>query len=303
MDKVKGIFYVIGAAIIFGFIPFFAKKAFLNGFNEMTFILGRCIFATLFLYIYIKKKGIIFKASKRDQINIFKISIIGYGMMLYILVLSYSYMPTGIATSIHFIYPLVVMIGGVIFYGERISFLKILTLVTAFTGIYFIVGYKSQGNLTLLGFTLAFISGVLYAYYILVVGSGNLKKINSIELVFYVSFLNVFFFFISSLITGNLNLNITGTGYLYIIILAILSLMGMIGFKKGLELINTVTAAILSTFEPVTSLIVGVLLLEEMLLIHHIIGSLLIICAVVFVALIEKKEKTMVKSEVEGKVK
>ncbi|MDW7668408.1 MAG: EamA family transporter, partial [Bacillota bacterium] len=107
----------------------------------------------------------------------------------------------------------------------------------------------------------------------------------------------------SSLVTGNLNLNITITGYLYIIILAFLSLAGMIGFKKGLELINTVTAAILSTFEPVTSLIVGVLLLEEILLVHQIIGSLLIIFAVVFVALIEKKEKTMVKSEVDGKVK
>jgi len=303
MDKIKGIFYIIGAAIIFGFIPFFAKKAFLNGFNEMTFILGRCIFATLFLYVYIKKKGIIFKASKKDKKNIFVISLIGYGSMLYILVLSYSFMPTGIATSIHFVYPLIVMVGGVVFYNERINFLKVLVLITAFVGIYFIVGYRSAGNITLLGFVLAFISGVLYAYYILVVGSGNLKKINSIELVFYVSFLNVFFFFIASLITGNFSLDITLTGYSYIIILAVFSLMGMIGFKKGLELINTVTAAILSTFEPVTSLLVGVFLLGEVLLIYHVIGSVLIICAVIFAALIEKKENDSIKSEVEGRVK
>jgi len=303
MDKIKGILYIIGAAIIFGFIPFFAKKAFLNGFNEMTFILGRCIFATLFLYAYIKKKGIAFKASKKDKKNIFKISLIGYGSMLYILVLSYSFMPTGIATSIHFVYPLIVMVGGVLFYNERINLLKILVLITAFLGIYFIVGYRSTGNITLMGFVLAFISGVLYAYYILVVGSGNLKKINSIELVFYVSFLNVFFFFIASLITGNLSLDITLYGYLYIIILAVFSLMGMIGFKKGLEIINTVTAAILSTFEPVTSLLVGVFLLEEVLLIYHVIGSILIISAVIFAALIEKKENDSIKSEVEGKVK
>ncbi|MFO7888693.1 MAG: DMT family transporter [Eubacteriales bacterium] len=303
MDKIRGIAYIIFAAIIFGFTPFFAKLSFANGFNEMTYILARCVLATLFLYFYIKKKGIDIKLNKRENWDMIKVSFLGYGLMYYTLLMAFHYMPTGIASSLHFVYPLVVMVGGVIFYNNKVHLSKVIVLIIAFTGIYFIVGYGSSGNITLIGLVLAIGSGVLYAYYILVVGTGSLKNISSYALVFYVSFYNIFYFIAFSLITNNMTFEITTKGYFFIIILSILSLLGTVTFKKGLELINTVTAAILSTFEPLTSLIVGVVILNEVLFPQHIVGSILIICAVIFAALIEKKENDSIKSKVEGKVK
>jgi len=303
MDKVRGIAYVIFAAVIFGFTPFFAKLSFANGFNEMTYILARCVFATLFLYIFIKKKGIDIKLNKKENIDMIKVSFLGYGLMYYTLLMAFHYMPTGIASSLHFVYPLVVMVGGVLFYNNKVNLSKVVVLIIAFTGIYFIVGYGSSGDITLIGLVLAVGSGVLYAYYILVVGTGSLKNISSYTLVFYVSLYNIFYFIVFSLITNNMRFNITTEGYFFIVILSILSLLGTVTFKKGLELINTVTAAILSTFEPFTSLIVGVVILDEVLFPQHIVGSLFILAAVVLAALIEKREDQSLNTKVEGKVK
>jgi len=303
MDKIRGIAYVVFAAVIFGFTPFFAKLSFANGFNEMTYILARCILATLFLYVYIKKKNISIKLNKKEKIDMIKVSFLGYGLMYYTLLMSFHYMPTGIASSLHFVYPLVVMVGGVLFYKNKVNIYKVVVLIIAFTGIYFIVGYGSSGDITLIGLVLAVGSGVLYAYYILVVGTGSLKKISSYALVFYVSFYNVFYFIFFSIITNKMTFNITRKGYFFIVILSILSLIGTVTFKKGLERINTVTAAIISTFEPLTSLIVGVLILKEVLFPQHILGSLFILTAVILAALIEKREDKVLNKNIEGKVK
>lgn len=303
MNKVRGITYVIFAAIIFGFTPFFAKLSFANGFNEMTYILARCVFATLFLFIYIKKKNINIKLNKKENKDMVKVSFLGYGLMYYTLLMSFHYMPTGIASSLHFVYPLAVMIGGVIFYKNKINLYKVIVLIIAFTGIYFIVGFGSSGNITYIGLILAIGSGILYAYYILVVGTGSLKNISSYALVFYVSFYNIFYFIGFGFLTNNMEFNITTKGYFFIVILSILSLLGTVTFKKGLELINAVSAAIISTFEPLTSLIVGIILLNEILFPYHIAGSLFILAAVVLAALIEKREEKILTSKVEGKVK
>lgn len=303
MNRIKGIIFVIFAGVVFGFIPFFAKTAFENGFNEITFILGECVFATIFLSIYMKVKKLDLTLNKKDILNVFLTSFLGYGVMQYTLVSSYEYMATGMATSIHFIYPLAVMIGGVIFYKEKITFSKIIVLVTAFIGIFFIVAFKNTVNFNIMGFILACGSGILYAYYMLVVGNGPLRKMDSLKLTFYTYLLNLFFFFFASFFTKSFNTNITLKGLSYVMFLSVLSLLGMIALKKGLELINTVTASILSTFEPLTSLLVGVIFLGEVLLFHHIIGTLLILIAVMFAALIEKKEVNAVKSTIKGAAK
>jgi len=290
MNKLKGIFLVIFATVIYGFIPFFAKTAFRNGFDEYTFILGRCIFACLLIFFYMKIKRINFKLTLNEMKSILKVSIIGHGLMILTLISSYKYMPTSIATAIHFIYPIIIMIGGVKYYGERINVKKIILLITAVLGIYFIIGYNNSYNINSTGLILALISGVFYAYYVLELGSGYLKHFNPIKLIFYVLISNAIIFFIACIIMNKTYNNITLIGLINIIIASILLGLAMISFKKGLEYISVVTSAILSTFEPLTSLVVGVVVLDEVLKTHHIIGSILVIISAVFATIIENKK-------------
>lgn len=303
MENIKGLFYVVAAAVIFGFLPFFTKVVLANGFNETTFIFIRSIFTTILIYILIKKKGISLKIHEVRLSDLIKVGLFGYGGMLYALILSYKFMPTGIASAIHFVYPLAVMVGGVLYYNEKFNFKKMGTIILALYGIYLIIGFEKNGNISLIGFTLALLSGILYAYYMLEVGSGVFRKMNSLKLVFYVSVSNIFLFFTASLITGNFTFGADFTGYFYVFIIAVLTLLGMIAIKLGLERVNVVTASILSTFEPLTSLIVGVVLLGEILLLNHIVGSLLILVSVIFASLIEKRDRNISKSGLEKKAR
>lgn len=289
MDKFKGIFLIIFAAIVFGFIPLFAKTAFDNGFNEYTFVLGRGVFSSVILLIYLIVKNIDLSLTKSEIMSILKISILGHGLMILTLVSSYKYMPTGIATAVHFIYPVIVMIGGVKYYGESINLEKVVLIITATVGIFFIIGLNFNMSINFFGLSLALISGVLYAYYILEIGKGEIKNFNPIKLIFYVLISNAVIFFAACVFLNKLSLNITKFGWYNIIIASLLLALAMISFKSGLEYISTITAAILSTFEPVTSLIVGLLILNEALKFHHIVGSILIIISALVASIVENK--------------
>lgn len=74
------------------------------------------------LYIMLKtNKSVSIKITKEELKKLALVATIGYvgtGMLLF---LSYNYVPTGMATTIHFIYPILVITGCVVFYKERIN--------------------------------------------------------------------------------------------------------------------------------------------------------------------------------------
>ena len=67
MNKTKGILITLFSAFIFGFIPFFAKTAYANGFNPFTFSLYRSLFACVEIYIFIKIKNINYRITKKQM--------------------------------------------------------------------------------------------------------------------------------------------------------------------------------------------------------------------------------------------
>ncbi len=301
MSKSKGIFLVILSASSFGLIPLFAKTAYANDFNPYTFSLFRSLFASIELYIFLKIKDLDFNIEKQQYFTMFKTSLFGYCFMMLTLFSSYNYMATGLATTLHFIYPVVVMVGSIVFYKQKIGWKKILVLIISLIGIYFLVGFESSKSLSVIGVTLALISGIFYGYYILMISYTNIKTINPFVLTFYISLFNTVILLVMSIITGKFNLNVGIKGILSCIMVALVcNMVGMSSLQKGVRVINPTTAAILSTFEPITSLVIGIILLNELLLWHQIIGSILILISVIIASIIESKEKVNIKEKVEN---
>jgi len=92
MNREKGILLTVFAASIFGFIPLFAKIAFVNGLNAYTFTLFRSLFATIELFTLLKIRKIDYTLEKEQYITLFKVSFIGYSLTMLTLTLSYNYM-------------------------------------------------------------------------------------------------------------------------------------------------------------------------------------------------------------------
>jgi len=289
MSKNQGILITVFSAFIFGFIPFFAKTAYANGFNPFTFSLYRSLFACIEIFIFIKIKNIDYKITKKQTKILFKLSLFGYSLLLILLFMSYNYLATGLAMTLHFIYPVVVMIASIVIYNEKVDWRKIVSLVIAFLGIYFLVGFGSFENISIIGVTLALVSGFLYAYFILVVAGEDMKVVNPFVIVFYISLFNTYIIVAESLLIGKLNLSYNYMGLISVIAGATLSnFIGMVALQIGLKVINPSTATILSTLEPITSMLVGVIVLNEILCWYHIVGTIFIIISVIIVALVEK---------------
>jgi drug/metabolite transporter (DMT)-like permease len=294
MNRVKGILLTVFAATSFGFIPLFAKIAFANGLNPYTFTLFRSLFATIELFTLLKIRKIDYTLEKEQYITLFKASFIGYSLTMLTLTLSYNYMSTGLATTIHFVYPVAVMVGSTFFFNEKINKRKIFSLVLSLTGIYFLASFDSLGSTSIIGVLLSLFSGFFYAYYILTVAHGNIKEINPFVLIFYVSLFNSYILFAISIFLRKLETNYTFKGIVSTVLVALIAnLVGMVSFKAGIKSIGPSTAAILSTFEPITSLILGMLVFREVLSWYHIVGCILIITSATIVAFREKDLKIL----------
>ena len=294
MNRIKGVLLIILAASSFGFIPLFAKIAYANGFNPYTFTLFRSLFASIELFILLKIRKINYTLEKEQYITLFKTSLIGYSLAILTLSLSYNYMSTGLATIIHFIYPVAVMVGSTFFFNEKIDNRIIFSLILSLTGMYFLVGFGSLESTSIIGVLLSLFSGIFYAYYVIIVAYGNIRKINSFVLIFYISLFNSCILFVISIFMGKLESNFAFKGIVSTILVALVAnLIGMVSFKAGLKIISASTAAILSTFEPITSLILGMLVFKEVLSWNHIVGSILIITSVTLVAFRKKGLKIL----------
>ena len=134
------------------------------------------------------------------------------------------------------------------------------------------------------------VSGIFYAYYVLTVSYGNIREIDSFVQVFYISLFNTATLLAACLLTGNLSGDFNAIGLLSTILVALVStVIGMVAFQAGLKVISPTAATILSTFEVLTSLVIGIGLLEEVLAWHQAAGSALIVLSVVVVAFSERR--------------
>lgn len=292
MNKTKGIILTIFATMSFGFMPLYAKIAYANGFNPYSFSLYRSLFASVALYIFIRIYKIDIKVKKKQHITLFKVSLFGYSIMMLTLYMSFVYISSGLAMTLHFIYPVVVMLSSVFLYKEKIGYKRVLALILSILGIYFLVGFGSFETINMFGFWLALISGVLYAYYIIMVSNSNIKNLSSFVITFYLSLYNTYILLIITLLSNNMSYNYNYKGLLSTVAVALTcNLFGMVAFQTGLKFITATAASILSTFEPITSLIIGIVIFHEYLAWYHFLGSIFILTSVVIVSLTERKIK------------
>lgn len=135
MNRTKGVLYAVISALSFGLIPLFAMIAYDDGFNPYTFTLFRSIFATIEIFSLLKLKKINYAVEKKQLLPLLNASFFGYCLMMLTLVMSYNYLATGLATTLHFVYPVAVMFGCIVIFKEQAGTRKLMALITAISGI------------------------------------------------------------------------------------------------------------------------------------------------------------------------
>lgn len=288
--KYAGYVAVIISGIIFGSMPLLAKIVFNNGGNPINLVFWRFFIAIFPLYMIVKRnKNISLMITKMELKQLIILSVFGYCATTVTLFLSYNYISTGMATTLHFVYPIFVILGYSFFYKERINLVKLLSVVLCTIGIFLL--YDGSVSVSIFGILLAFLSGVIYAFYVLYIDKSGLKTMNPIKLTLYLSIIGSVVMLIFSLASGSFTLKLNLTGWIFTFILSILVALGGVSLLSvGIKLIGPQSSSILSTLEPITSVVIGSLVFGEELGARGIVACGLILVAVVLIAIFDIKE-------------
>lgn len=285
-----GVIAVIASAICFGLVPMLMKYLCSAGGNTLSVAFCRFFLSLLPIYLYLKIKKIPMAITKGQFGKICLITIAGYGGTALLLFFSYEFIPTGMATTIHFVYPAMVIVFSIIFLNEKIQPIKLFCVALCMIGIFLF--YGGDGSINVIGMLLAFISGTTYAFYIIYLDKSELKDMDSLKLIFYMNAVSSVLILATALATEQFVIEFTPFGWLVAFLFATtVSFIAVLGFQIGVKYTGGQNAAILSTFEPITSVIIGVLVYNESFSTKGILGCIFILAATVIVARTKEPQK------------
>ena len=282
-DKVKG--YLLGAiaAATYGMNPLFALPLYADGMNADSVLFFRYLFAIPMLGAMIAVRGRSFKISGHDTVLL-----IFMGLMMAVsslsLFLSYNYMDAGIASTMLFVYPILVALIMVLFYKERLSILTALCIIMAVGGIALLYRSGDGTTLSIGGTLLVLASALTYAIYIVGVNHSSLKDVATLSVTFYVLLFGVVLFLSRILIEDTLT--IPTRWYLWGNLLALALFPTAISFlctTSAIKYIGSTPIVILGALEPVTAVIIGITVFDEAFTPREGVGLVLIIIAVTLV--------------------
>ncbi|MBU5419643.1 DMT family transporter [Acetanaerobacterium sp. MSJ-12] len=283
----KGIVYTIASAVIFGITPVLSKLTYSMGSNASMAACFRGLLSLPVLLCILLALRIPLKITRHQLVSVIVCGLVGSTATAITLGIAYNYIPVGMATTLHFIYPVLTTAASVVFLREKLYRYKVVALVLATAGI---ATFMEPGG-SLVGILLALSSGAFYTFYIIWMDKSGLKNLNSFLLTFYLSLVIGPASALYGALTGQFTLSLTATGWA---LTAVSSLLGAVGamtlFQLGLRHAGPSLASILSMFEPITSVLMGLLFLGEGISPLKLGGCALILCSVALIALHQRGE-------------
>ena len=278
----KGKLFLVISAFIYGINPVFAKGVYQAGANGVTLTMLRALMVSPLLLTLNLAKGISLKLKLREFLNILALSVVGNSMSLICLYVSYSYISVGLATVLHYIYPLIILLVFTFFYKSPLTKYKLFSVLLVTFGVFMFLSTNEKLNFD--GVILAVISGFLYAFYVIFLDKSGLDKMNYLKLTFYLSIISSVVIFIFAKTTDTLVLDISYDGWILSGVISLLCTgVSLPLFQLGVKSEGATVAGVISTIEPITGVIAGAIFLNEAVTFNSIIGSVLIISGVLVV--------------------
>ena len=282
-EKAQGYILAVIAAATYGMNPLFALPLYADGMNPDSVLFFRYLFAIPLVGAMIKGRGRDFKVHRTTLLPLFALGILMAASSL-TLFEAYNYMDAGIASTILFIYPILVALIMAAVYKEKVTLQTALCILLALSGIAMLYQGGDGITLSLTGTLLVFASALSYAIYIVGVNRPSLKEMATLKVTFYVLLFGVLLFVVRLYINGGISL--PGQWWLWGNLLALAIFPTAISFlctTSAIQRIGSTPTAILGALEPLTAIIFGVTVFGERLTARDCMGIFLIIVAVTVV--------------------
>ena len=281
--KAKG--YLLGAvaAASYGMNPLFALPLYEAGMDTDSVLFFRYLFAIPLLGIMLRARGRSFRVGRRGALTLLALGWL-VALSSLTLFLSYRHMDAGIASTLLFVYPILVALIMALVYRERVPLRTVLCIVLATGGIGLLCRSGDGALLSVKGMLLVFASSLSYALYIVGVNRPALKDTPTLAITFYVLLFGLaLFVFRTGCCT---QLVLPDRWYLWGCLLALAVFPTAVSFlctTGAIQYIGSTPTAILGALEPVTAVFFGITVFGETLSAREVAGLVTVILAVTFV--------------------
>lgn len=290
MSKLNGILWGMLSGASFGLIPLFTIPLMSEGFTTDSILFYRFAFSALILGVLLLARGESFKITFHQVIRLFILGVFYMGSAFFLL-WGYEFMPAGIATTIHFLYPVCVLLLMMLFFGERVSLSNFGAVILAVFGVVLLSASQGASEaVSIKGMVIVVTSALTYALYIIGVKKMGLANIDSFKLSFYVLLFTALLFGVKTVVFGDGVMPLHGVASVTNVLLLALvpTVVSNFALIRSIKTVGSTTTSILGALEPMTAVTVGVLVFSEPLNMNHIMGIMLIITAVVIIVLRKK---------------
>lgn len=289
----RGLLLVLLSAASFGFMPVLAKLAYAQGVNPLTLLTLRFSIAAVAMWLiwaYQHRGGRRAHFSRRRLVALILLGGVGYVGQSFSYFTAASIISASATALLLYIYPVLVTLLAWIFFHDRLTTRKMLSLALAIIGTLMVLGIASSllttgtlglGELRADGVSWAVAAAVIYSLYI-IAGARFTPGIPPVFSSAVIISAAALVYATWSSVSGALNLNITTLGWLYAIAIALVpTVIAITLFFVGLDIIGPSRAAIVSTAEPTVSVLAAGIILGEAITVEQALGGVLILAAVV----------------------
>lgn len=284
IGEVKGYMLAAIAAAAYGTNPIFAVPLYEQGMNPASVLLFRYILSLPLLaaIIWWRRSGY---ALQRRELG--PVAVLGIMMALSSLMLfeSYEYLNVGVASTLLFVYPVMVAVLMIFFFHEKFRATVGICLVLMCVGLALLMNPQEGASPSPYGCLLVMFSALSYALYIVMVNVNKaIRAIPTTRLLFYVLLFGSVVFLVPLIADTPLTLPAQGWGWGNLFALAVIPTVISLGCTTlAIQQIGSTPTAILGALEPVSAVVLGMIVLGQTLTFRELLGGLLILAATTLV--------------------
>lgn len=290
-----GLLFAIVASVIFGLIPLFSVPLIQAGMSVPSivcyrFALSTCIMGAL---LFFQKESI--RVSIKELGSLFCLSVC-YALTALLLTSSYQYIPSGIATTIHFLYPVWVCLLTLFLFKDKVSKSTLVAMVAAILGVA-LLSLSGTHNHHISGKGILIVLGTVVAYgsYLAWLPKSAVKNMNGMKVTFWLMGCCTVIFTLNILFTKGIhgfNPVPDTPSWINLLLVSLLpTLVSNLTLIQAIKRIGPTATSILGCLEPFTAVIIGIVVFHEHCTALQLAGILIVISAVSLLIFTKSKSK------------
>lgn len=287
MNRFQGFFFGMLASSTFGLLPLFTLPIMAGGMTTDSILTYRMFFASMLVALLMKLRRISFQVTLKELGWFAFLGFFYYGSAA-LLFQAYGGMSSGMATTLHFLYPVGVTLIMALVFKQKPSPFTLVAIVLALSGVALLsLRGGATESTSLVSILLVLLSGMCYAIYLVTVNNVPLLRAqDNQKLTLYVLLsAGVFFLLNASLGQGLQPIGDVKSGGLLLLMALLPTLVSNLALVRAIKSIGSTLTSVLGAMEPLTAIIIGILVFDEMVTGVMALGTLLILAAVTLIVL------------------